>query len=77
MNDKSVGTPAPDDTWHVFLSGLAHLDFPQRRHVARFSYPDFLKKKHTTLANITFGRSSYHIRTTDISYPDMFVRIVD
>ena len=64
----------------LFLSGLPQGDLIRispRVHLARFSYPDFLREKHMTLANITSGRSSYHIRTTDISYPDMFVRIID
>ena len=48
-----------------------------RVHVARLSYPDPLKERHTTLTNITSGRLPQHIRTTDIHYPDMFVRIID
>ena len=70
------------DTYFLVTRGTySHPDYPirisPRVHVARFSYPDFLREKHTTLANITSGRSSYHIRTTDISYSDMFVRIID
>ena len=33
-----------------------------RVHVARFPYPDSLREKHTTLANITSGRPTYPIR---------------
>ena len=39
-----------------------HPDLPQRRHVTRFSYPDFLREKHTTLANITSGQPTYPIQ---------------
>ena len=84
-NLVAIGTPPPsdtwhtfpDDTWHAFLSGLTPSGFPPKVHVVRFSYSDSLRERHTTLTNITSGRPPYHIRTTDISYPDMFVRIID
>ena len=80
-----VGTPSPDNTWHTppddawhtFSSRSTSSGFSPRVHVARLSYPDPLKKRHTTLTNITSGRLPQHIRTTDIHYPDMFVRIID
>ena len=78
-----VGTPphtwhtSPNDTWHTFSSGSASSEFPPRVHVARFSYPDSLKERHTTLTNITSGQLPQHIRTTDIHYPGMFVRIIN
>ena len=69
MNDKSVGIPPPDDTWHAFLSGLAPSGFPQEdtwrvspiwtssgrstRH-SQTSHPD---DRH-----ITSGRPTYPIR---------------
>ena len=57
-----VGTSPPSDTWRTFLSGLAPSGFPLRGHVARFPYLDFLRERHTALANITSGRSTYPIR---------------
>ena len=62
MHAPIVGTPphtwhtSPNDTWHTFSSGSASSGFPPRIHVARFSYPDSLKERHTTLTNITSGR---------------------
>ena len=69
--DNTWHTP-PGDEWHTFSSG-----FSPRVHVARLSYLDPLKERHTTLTNITSGRLPQHIRTTDIHYPDMFVWIID
>ena len=42
-----------------FYSDQLHPDFPKR---TRGTLPDFLRKKHTTLANITSGRPIYPIR---------------
>ena len=38
-----------------------HPDSP-RGHVTHFPYPDFLRERHTTLANITSERLTYPIR---------------
>ena len=63
-----VGTPprtwhtSPNDTWHTFSSGSASSGFPSRTHMARLSYPDSLKERHTTFTNITSGRPTYTIR---------------
>ena len=64
----------PSPWWHV-----AHISIriSPRGHVARFPYLNSLRERHTTLANIASRRPPYHIWTTDISYPDMFVWIVD
>ena len=59
-----VGTPSPDNTWHTppddawhtFSSRSTSSGFSPRVHVARLSYPDPLKKRHTTLTNITSER---------------------
>ena len=80
-----VGTPPPDNTWHTspgdawhtLSTGSTSSEFFPRVHVARLSYPDPFKKRHTTLTNITSGRLPQHIRTTDIHYSDMFVWIID
>ena len=70
MNDKSVGIPPPDDTWHAFLSGLAPSGFPPKETCGAL-----------LLSGLPQGEAhdtrKHHIRTTDISYPDMFVQIVD
>ena len=50
-----VGTPPPDDMWRASLSGATSFGFPKRTRGA-LPYPDSLREKHTTLANITFGR---------------------
>ena len=74
---KTVGTPPPDNTWHTFSSGSTSSGFSPRVHVTRLSYPDPLKERYKTLMNRTSGRLPQHIRTTDIRYLDMFVRIID
>ena len=71
----TVGTPppdntwhtSPDDTWHTFSSGVNPIRISPRVHVARFSYPDYLKEKHTTLISMTSGR-------LNIGYPDTLPR---
>ena len=73
--------------WHVAHTSwwhVAHISIrinpiwiSPKVHMARFSYPNSLKERHTTLTNITSGRLPQHIRTTDIHYPGMFVRIID
>ena len=50
-----VGTPPPDVMWRASLSGATSFGFPKRTRGA-LPYPDSLREKHTTLANITFGR---------------------
>ena len=77
----------PSPWWHVAHTSWWHVAYISIRinpirislrvHVARLSYPDSLKERHTTLTNITSGRTPHRIRTTDIYYPDMFVRIID
>ena len=65
-----VGGPLPlrpRDTHFLVTRGTySHPDYPirisPRVHMARFSYPDFLREKYTTLANITSGRPTYPIR---------------
>ena len=62
----------------LLLSGLLQGDLIRitpirispRVHVARFSYPNSLKERHTTLINITSGQPTYTVRI-------YFVRIVD
>ena len=73
----SVGSLPPDDTWHAFLSGPASSGFPQEYTWRDSPIRTLSKEMHTTLTNIISERSSYHIRTTDISYPDMFVWIIN
>ena len=65
--------------WHVthISVWINPIRISPRVHVARLSYPDFLKERHTILTNITSGRPPHRIRTTDIYSPDMFVRIID
>ena len=69
----------PSPWWHVARISIwiNSIRISPRGHVARLPYPDSLRERHTVLANITSGQLPYHIQTTDISYPDMFVRIVD
>ena len=69
----------PSSWWHMthISIRISFICISPRVHVARFSYPDFLKERHTTLTNITSGRPPHRIRTTNIYYPDMFVRIID
>ena len=54
----------PFPWWHVASISIriSSIRISPRGHVARFSYPDSLREKHTTLANITFGRPTYPIR---------------
>ena len=44
--------------WHVacIIIRITLIRISLRIHVARFSYPDYLKEGHTTLVNITSGR---------------------
>ena len=56
-----VGTPPPDDTEHVSLSGSTPSGFPKRTRGA-FPYPDSLREKHTALAIITPRTIAYPIR---------------
>ena len=72
-----VGTPPldatwhtfPGDTWYVFSSGLPNPDFSNSACGALLLSWLPQGEVHNT--------RKYHIRTTDISYPDMFVRIID
>ena len=50
-----VGTPPPDDTERVSLSGSTPSGFPKRTCGA-LPYPDSLREKHMALVNITPGR---------------------
>ena len=54
----------PSPWWHVARISIriSSIRISPRGHVARFSYPDSLREKHMTLANITFGRPTYPIR---------------
>ena len=49
--------------WHVahILIQINLIRISPRVHVARFSYPDSLKERHTTLTNITSGQPTYTI----------------
>ena len=73
IGEGGVGTPSPDATWHAFLSELAPSRSPPKETRDAF----LLSGLPHGEANITSVQSSYYIRTTDISYPDMFVWIVD
>ena len=65
--------------WHVahILIRINLIQISPRVHVARFSYPDSLMERHTTLTNITSRRLPQRTQMTDIYYPDMFVWIID
>ena len=54
----------PSPWWHVarISSLISSIRISPRGHVARFSYPNSFWERHTTLANITFGRPTYPIR---------------
>ena len=61
---------------HIFIR-VNLIWISSRVHVVRFSYPDSLKKRHTTLTNITSRWLPQRIRTTDIHYPGIYIRIID
>ena len=79
----------PRDTHFLMTRGMfshldyPHLDFPKStRGALLLSTSSGRSTRHSQISHpddrhITSGRSSYHIWTTDISYPDMFVRIID
>ena len=50
--------------WHVTRISIriSSIRISPRVHVVGFPYPDSLRERHTTLANITSGRPTYHIR---------------
>ena len=64
---QGVGTPPPDDTERVSLSGATPSRF-SKRICGALLYPDSLREKHTTLAIITPRTIAYPIR---ICCPDM------
>ena len=63
MNDKSVGTPPPDDKWHTFLSGLAPSGFPPKE-----------TRDALLISGLPQGEAhdtrKHHIRTIVISHPN-------
>ena len=58
---QGVGTPPPNDTERASLSGATPSGFPKRTRGA-LPYPDSLRKKHTTLVNITPQTIAYPIQ---------------
>ena len=58
---QGVGTPPPDDTERVSLSGATPSGF-SKRICGALPYPDSFREKHTTLAIITPRTIAYPIR---------------
>ena len=81
----SVGTPPPPSWEHVPRTSWWHEAritiqiTPIRIHVTRLSYPDCLKEGQTTLISIKHpdGFHSKYIRMTNISHPNIIVRVID
>ena len=67
---NSVGTPPPDATWHAFSFGLAPSGSPPKETRGALLLSGLPQGE-------THDTRKHYIRTTDIPYPNIFVRIVD
>ena len=69
----TVGTPHPENTCHA-----PHGDTWHALHVTRLSYPDCLKEVQKTLISIIHPDGFHkYIRMTNISHPNIIVRVID